>query len=161
MRDEQTGTFWQQISGRAISGPLAGQSLKRIPSDELTLALWKTEQPDGSVLKDVAADASGYSPKDWDVKMRKLPTVISFAEHGLSNREIMLGVNAFGESRAWRYQQVIDEKLIEDRVGSEPAILLVGPDNQSVRVFRDTLSGSNSASDIPHEFFRTPDGGMI
>jgi hypothetical protein len=39
MRDEQTGTFWQQISGRAISGPLAGRSLQLIPSDELTLGL--------------------------------------------------------------------------------------------------------------------------
>ena len=53
MRDEQTGTYWQQISGRGISGPLAGQSLRLIPSDELTFKLWKSEQPDGIVLKDI------------------------------------------------------------------------------------------------------------
>jgi hypothetical protein len=45
MRDEQTGTYWQQISGRAISGPLAGKSLTLVPFDELTFALWKSEQP--------------------------------------------------------------------------------------------------------------------
>ena len=47
MRDEQTGSFWQQITGRAISGPLAGTSLRLVPSDELTFALWKSERRDG------------------------------------------------------------------------------------------------------------------
>ena len=48
MRDEETGTYWQQINGAAVSGPLAGRVLKLIPSDELTFALWKTEQPHGT-----------------------------------------------------------------------------------------------------------------
>ena len=67
MRDEQTGTYWQQISGAAVSGPLAGRTLKLIPSDELTYTLWKSEEPGGTVLKDVPKYASEYSPKDWDV----------------------------------------------------------------------------------------------
>jgi hypothetical protein len=39
MRDEQTGTYWQQITGAAISGPLAGRRLQIISSDELTGSL--------------------------------------------------------------------------------------------------------------------------
>jgi hypothetical protein len=27
MRDDQTGTYWQQISGKAVSGPLRGSQL--------------------------------------------------------------------------------------------------------------------------------------
>jgi len=38
MRDEETGTYWQQISGAAISGPLKGRQLTLVHSDELTLA---------------------------------------------------------------------------------------------------------------------------
>jgi hypothetical protein len=45
MRDEETGTYWQQISGAAISGPLKGRHLTLVLSDELTLATWKLEQP--------------------------------------------------------------------------------------------------------------------
>jgi Protein of unknown function (DUF3179) len=153
MRDKETGSYWQQISGRAIAGPLAGQSLTLIPSDEMTLALWKSEQPLGEVLRDVPADAANYAPKDWDVKMQQnSPTVLNFPEHGLSNREIMLGVNAFGEARAYRYQQVIGEQLVQDRLGSEPVMLITGPDGQSVRAFRKTIAA---------DFFRTPEGGMI
>jgi Protein of unknown function (DUF3179) len=154
MRDEQTGSFWQQISGRAISGPLAGTPLRLVPSDELTFALWRSERPDAKVLKEVAADVAEYESKDWDKRLqRSFPTVLNFPEHGLGNRDIMLGIDAFGEARAYRYEQVIAEKLVIDRVGSEPVILLVGPDGQSVRAFR--------IGDRSGEFFRTPDGGMM
>jgi len=149
MRDEETGTYWQQINGAAVSGPLAGKVLKLIPSDELTLALWKTEQPRGTVLKDVSTYASQYSPKDWDVRMKKARTVLDFPETGIASRDLMLGIQAFGVSRAFPYETVLREKLIKDHVGPEPVILVVGPDNQSVRVFhtksefyRNTESGS-------------------
>jgi Protein of unknown function (DUF3179) len=163
MRDEQTGTYWQQISGRAISGPLAGTQLKLVPSDELTFALWTSEQPKGIVMKDVAADVEGYSPKDWDVQLEKssYPTVLNFPEHGFANRDVMLGISAFGEDRAFPYANVLAEKLVQDRVGSAEVILLVGPDGQSVRVFRESLPGSTSTGDVPLEFFRTADGSMI
>ncbi len=161
MRDAETGTYWQQISGRAIAGPLVGQQLQLIPSDELTFALWKAEQPAGMVMKDVAADVDGYAAKDWDVKMRTRPTVLNFPEHGLANRDLMLGVTAFGESRAFPYAKVLAEGLVEDRIGSVEIILLVGPDKQSVRAFRKAVPGGTSTSDIPLEFFRTADGMMI
>ncbi len=136
MRDEETGTYWQQISGAAISGPLAGRTLQLVHSDELTFALWRAEQPKGTVLRDDPAAVSEYSPKDWDVKTKKQPTVISFAEHGLGQRDLMLGINAFGEARAFPYDVVIREKLLKDRMGGQAMLLVVGPDGQSVRAFR-------------------------
>ena len=136
MRDEQTGSYWQQISGAAIAGPLAGRTLPLIHSDELTFALWKAEQPRGTVLQDDPAAVSQYSPKDWDLKTNKLPTVIGFAEHGLGQRDLMLGIKAFGEARAFPYDVVIREKLVKDRMGGQPVLLVVGPDGQSVRAFR-------------------------
>ena len=151
MRDEETGTYWQQISGVAVSGPLAGRHLTLVPSDELTWALWKAEKPDGTVLNDLAPFVSQYSRKDWDVRMRRAPTVLSYAENGVAQRDIMLGIQAFGVSRAFPYDAVMKDKLIEDHVGSEPVILILGPDNQSVRVFRRRIAG---VADIP-EFYRT------
>jgi hypothetical protein len=135
MRDEETGSYWQQISGRAISGPLAGSSLKLIRSDELSFPLWKSEQPSGTILKDVAGFVQDYALPDWDQKMKKTPTVLSFAEHGFGPRELMLGIKAFGEARAWPLNLVIREKLVKDRIGAQPVILVIGPDDKSIRAF--------------------------
>jgi hypothetical protein len=48
----------------------------------------------------------------------------------------MLGITAFGEARAWRFEQVLSEKLVKDRIGGKSILLVVGPDGQSVRGFR-------------------------
>lgn len=141
MRDEQTGTYWQQITGLAVSGPLAGRRLQLVDADELSFALWKKEQPAGTVLKDIARFATDYAPKNWDVRMAKVPTVISYAQAGLGPRGLMLGVHAAGASRAFPYNAILKEKLIVDQVGTQPVLVVLGPDNRSVRVFERRSSG--------------------
>jgi hypothetical protein len=141
MRDEETGTYWQQIGGAAISGPLKGRHLTLVLSDELTLATWKLEQPQGTVLDDVREYIPEYAKRDWDVGMKRAPTVLAFPEHDLTGRDLMLGIQAFGASRAFLYDRVVSEKLVKDHVGSEPVLLVVGPDDQSVRAFRDHIPG--------------------
>jgi hypothetical protein len=155
MRDDQTGSYWQQITGAAVSGPLAGRRLTLVSSDELSFALWEAEEPAGMVLKGVAKYTSDYAKKDWEVKMQKEPTVLSFADpaRGLEPRTLMLGVHAFGSSRAFPYDEVLQEKLVLDRVGTEPVLLVVGPDGQSIRVFRDRVPGVDGAP----TFYRTLD----
>ncbi len=148
MRDEETGTYWQQISGAAIAGPLAGRRLELVSSDELTFALWKVEQPQGSVLNDVSGYIEYYARKDWDVRMKKTPTVLSYAELGLAPRDLMLGIRAFGTSRAFPYETVLKHGLVQDHVGSEPVILVTGPDGQSVRAFRQRIAGIDGAPDF-------------
>jgi len=143
MRDDQTGSYWQQITGAAISGPLAGRRLTLVASDELSFGLWAAEEPYGTVLKDVAKYASDYARKDWEAEIQKDPTVLSFANPalGLKPRSLMLGIQAFGSRRAYPFDTVIQEKLVLDHVGSEPVLLAVGPDGQSVRVFRNRIPG--------------------
>jgi hypothetical protein len=166
MRDEETGTYWQQISGQAVAGPLKGQHLEIISADELTFKLWRTEQPKGTVLDDEGKFSAHYAKKDWDVRMKKMPTVLSYAEAGRQPRDLMLGIQAFGASRAFPYETVLKEKLIQDRVGSEPILLVVGPDGQSVRSFRRRIppalavATARAQNDTP-EFYRLEDDGTV
>jgi hypothetical protein len=60
MRDQETGSFWQQITGTAIAGPLKGAKLSLVSQDELTFGLWKKEQPNGTVLAPLPRDAAHY-----------------------------------------------------------------------------------------------------
>jgi hypothetical protein len=136
MRDEETGTFWQQISGRAISGPLTGSQLPAVHSDELTFALWRAESPSGTVLKPLPKDAHDYETKDWDVRMAKVRTVLDFPHSGLKSRDLVLGIQAFGASRAYSVDRIFSAKLIEDRLGTQPILILGHPDGKSIRVFR-------------------------
>ncbi len=155
MRDDQTGSYWQQITGAAVSGPLRGRRLALVASDELSYGLWAAEEPGGTVLKSVDKYASKYETKDWEVHMKKERTVLSFADpaRGLEPRTLMLGIQAFGASRAFLYDALVQEKLVLDHVGAEPVLLVVGPDGQSVRVFRDRIPGVEGQP----AFYRTLD----
>jgi hypothetical protein len=148
MRDEETGSYWQQISGIAIGGPLKGRQLTLVFSDELTFKTWKTEEPAGTVLQPASKDASDYETKDWDVRMKRAPTVIQFPEHGMQPRDLILGIRTADASRAFLYDRVVREKLVKGFVGAQPVLIVVGPDGQSVRAFRDRIPGADGTPDF-------------
>lgn len=51
LRDDQTGSRWDAVSGHAVEGPLAGAQLRRLPGFVSAPDAWKTFHPDGSVWK--------------------------------------------------------------------------------------------------------------
>jgi hypothetical protein len=139
LRDEQTNSIWQQSTGEAIFGPLKGQQLKLVRSDELSFALWKSEQPDGQVLKANPLYAAEYDPKDWEKHVARTPTVVDTTKSGIGPHELMLGIVVAGESKAYPIEAILRTKLIQDRVGGLPLLVVVGPDGASIRVFEGKL----------------------
>ena len=153
MRDDQTGSYWQQISGVAISGPLKGRRLALVSSDELTFHVWQSEEPGGTVLNDVPAYASDYAPRDWDTRMEKAAAKRYRGQKGIQPLTLMLGIRAGGASRAFPYDAVVASKLVQDSVGADPVMLVLGPDGKSVRAFRRRIPGR---AGIPEFYWRSP-----
>ncbi len=150
MRDEETGTWWQQVSGKALSGPLQGRVLDAVISDELTFAQWKQESPRGQVL----APSSEYQSKyedNWEPEVAKLPTPMDFPGSGLKSRDVIMGVEISGVSRAYPLETVVERGPVLDRVGGEPILVVVGPDGKSIRAFAARLEGKEV------ELFRSTD----
>jgi hypothetical protein len=147
MRDRETGSWWQQITGKAIFGPLKGSVLELAPSDELSFGLWKQESPGGQVLAAVARDEKEYDSK-WEAEVAKLPVVISFPGTELKSRDVVIGVELSGESRAYPLDTIMKQSPIQDRVGRNPVLIVAGPDGKSVRAFVSRVRNSDL------EFFR-------
>lgn len=45
LRDRETGTYWAPVTGRALSGPLAGEALALIPAPVTTAEAWRELHP--------------------------------------------------------------------------------------------------------------------
>src|SRR5438105_15538009 len=135
MRDEQTGTYWQQVTGAAIAGPLRGARLELVPMDELSFALWRQESPAGSVLAPVANYARYYEKKDWESEIAKARTVVDVSDTGLAAREIVLGISLAGNDRAYPVEKILQQSPILDGMGSVPVLILAASDGKSVRAF--------------------------
>lgn len=50
MLDHQTGSYWVQVSGEAVVGPLSGTSLTVLPSQTTTWGEWRDQHPASFVL---------------------------------------------------------------------------------------------------------------
>jgi len=134
MRDRETGSWWQQITGKAIYGPLQGAALELFANDELTFGQWKQETSGGQVLAPVAKDAKEYDSK-WEPEVAKLPVVISFPGTELKSRDVVVGLEIGGAARAYPWETVVKQSPIIDHVQGTPVLLVIGPDGKSFRTF--------------------------
>ena len=67
----------------------------------------------------------------------------------LTARDLMLGIQAFGASRAFLYERVIKRKAGQGSRGfGAGAVWWWRPDGQSVRAFRDRIPGIDGAADF-------------
>ena len=153
MRDEETGSWWQQVTGEAILGPLKGQRLRSVIHDELTFELWKREKPGGRVLRpdEAIARAGKYAPANWEERMTKVPVTTSQSlDAALDPRALVVGLTINGASRAYPFEALLKQTPILDDLGSVPIFILVGDDKKSVRAFERVIDGRKL------EFFSKP-----
>ena len=143
MRDRETGTWWQQITGKAIFGPMKGSVLELVPSDELTFGEWKTEVANGKVLAPVPKYVKEYDPK-WEPEVAKLPVVINFPGTELKSRDVVVGLTLNGASRAYPWDSLVKQSPVLDRVNGTPLLALVGPDGKSFRIFISRIDGKDA-----------------
>ncbi len=50
MVDNETSSLWQQLTGRAIGGPLTGRQLTELPIETTTWSDWQRRHPDSDVI---------------------------------------------------------------------------------------------------------------
>ena len=153
MRDDETGSWWQQVSGDCIFGELKGKRLKLFDHDELTFATWKREGGDGRVLRPEARYAKYYAPPDWEKGMQGVPVATTLADPNekLPARTLVVGVEAGGKAKAYPFEALAKQNPILDQIGDTPVLVLLAEDGKSVRVFDRRLDGRAL------EFFQRPD----
>lgn len=138
MRDEETGSWWQQVTGEAIFGPLKGQRLRPLIHDELTFGLWKREKPAGRVLRpdEAIARAGKYAPANWEERMTRVAVTTSQSlDAALGARVLVVGLTVNGASRAYPFEALLKQSPIVDDLGGVPILITVGADKKSVRAF--------------------------
>jgi uncharacterized protein DUF3179 len=140
MRDKETGTWWQQITGKAIYGPMQGATLDFVPADELSFGEWRSEVSEGRVLAPVPKYVKEYE-SNWEPEVAKLPVVISFPGTELKARDIVVGVTVGGANRAYPWDTLVQQSPVVDHVSGTPLLIVVGPDGKSFRVFDSRIDG--------------------
>jgi hypothetical protein len=143
MEDEETGSWWQQVSGEAIHGALKGRRLNGVFHDELTFATWRRERPHGRVLRPAENnDAWRKFSEHWEEQTGKLPVVTQRdARDRLAPRAVVMGVVSNGAAKAYPLESIERQSPVVDRLGGVPLMVVLGEDKKSVRAFETRVDG--------------------
>jgi hypothetical protein len=138
LSDEETGSWWQQITGECILGPLKGKRLRRIASDEVSLSTWHAERPESTVVKFEPRHLTDYQPSDWEARAKMT-----------GPRELVVGIDQDGVSAAYALASLQKQSPLNVQVGRTRVLLVVDTEGNGVRSFvRPNVEGK------PLEFFR-------
>jgi hypothetical protein len=143
LRDEETGSWWQQATGEAFFGPLRGRRLRPVFADEVSFAVWRREHPESRVMQPATDLAWERWSADWEAKTARMPVIKEAAGAGprLAPRSVVLGLTRGGIDRAYPLDVLRRQGAVLDDLGGTPVVILVGEDGGSVRAFESTLDG--------------------
>lgn len=133
--DSRTGTWWRQATGEAVVGPLRGKALMPLSSRQMTLREWAHEHPNTRVLQADSAFADEFKsmrPYDKGLSKGKLTRRDSASWHPKS---WVIGVEHAGFAKAYDWNQLQNQRVLNDVVGGEPVLVAIASDSVSFGVW--------------------------
>ena len=152
MKDAETGSWWQQVTGEAIRGPLRGKRLNKLSSELASWKLWSEEHPETWVLRpDPNQDYSMFD--QGVVQHRTAENMMPFvgqaqSDAPLERGELVAGIHVDGRAKAYPYAALVEQSPIVDRVAGRPLWIALADDGETVRCFEREVDGQTL------EFFR-------
>lgn len=135
--DETTHSWWRQANGEAIAGPLKGKKLPELASTQTSLAQWFKLHPNSRIMQpdpDFQAkydSMSRYESGKGKSELTKTDPV-SWKE-----KSWVVGIELDKNSKAFDWNRLKKERIINSEVGNIPVILAMASDEKSFFAFKN------------------------
>jgi len=145
-KDRETGSRWQQSTGEAISGPLKGGFLELYPFVRTTWKEWRRRYPSTVVLKPLP----GYDermPNMSKLQKRNMsgegdaPKAAFGHDDRLRPKEVVAGLRVGPEEKAFPFSQLRIVRVVNDRVGGVPVLVIHQPSSDTTTAFDARAKG--------------------
>jgi hypothetical protein len=140
--DQTTKSWWRQVTGEAITGPLKGKKLVEITSQQMTLSAWLRAFPNSLILQ-----PDSLFKKEYDhLAGFDQGTLKSGLEKRDSSswqfKSWIVGVHENGNTKAYDWNELINDKIIHDSIPGMPLIIVLEPDSASFHVWNRQVYNS-------------------
>jgi len=133
--DATTNSWWRQVTGEAITGKLKGQQLPEFFSTQTSLEDWLQLNPNSLIMQ---ADDNFIKSYDSTFKFEsgasksKLTGTDSLS---WKDKSWVIGVKAGKETKAYDWNQLKKEKLIQDKISMTPVLIVLSKNDKSFFAF--------------------------
>ena len=141
--DATTKSWWQQATGVAVAGPLKGQSLKEIASQQMSLSAWLRLHPNSTVLE----PDSTFKEKYEHLGNYNRGTIESSLEKRDSAswefKSWVVGVLHNNIAKAYDWSELEKKEIIEDSLPGLPIVIALEKDTASFHVWSRLVDGQS------------------
>jgi hypothetical protein len=126
MWDDQTESLWQQITGEAIAGEMAGAQLTFLPSTIVSYEDFKETHPDGVVLSQNTGHDRPYgnNPYVGYDDIDSSPFMFNeIPDDRLAPMERVLVLEIEDDPMAYPFSRLEDHPVVHDEVGGQPVVV--------------------------------------
>lgn len=147
--DSSTKSWWRQVNGEAITGPLKGKMLPEIPSAQMSLDAWLKYHPASYVLQPDTNYAERYKGLELYDEGKEKSSLEKRDSLPWMEKSWVVGVQAGMDARAYDWFELTNRRVINDNVGGTPLMIALEKDSTSFHVW-----------ERPDSLLFTLDGGL-
>jgi hypothetical protein len=133
--DRRTGSWWRQATGEAAVGELKGTRLPELMSWQSSLESWLQGHPNSLVMQaDPGFTAQYDSTRNYETgrSRKKLTGTDSLS---WKKKSWVVGLRHRGAERAYDWNQLLSQRIVEDTLGGASVFLVVSRDSSSFFAF--------------------------
>ena len=134
IEDAATGSWWRQANGEAIQGGLKGQMLPEVESTQTALAQWLELYPDSLIMQPDAEFTSKYESYT-EYENGQGGELTGRNNASWEDKSWVVGVVAGESAKAYDWNKLVSERIINDEVAGVPIVLLLAEDGKSFFAF--------------------------
>ena len=139
--DKTTGSWWRQANGEAIAGKLKGQTLPELDITQISLAKWLALHPNSLVMQPDTKFQEEYdSLSNYESGKRKGKLTRRDAA-SWQEKSWVVGVEVSGGVKAYDWNQLQKQRVINDMIGYLPITVVLASDNKSFAALRRATPG--------------------
>jgi hypothetical protein len=158
--DMTTGTWWRQVSGEAVAGPLKGEKLKGIFCRQMTIDQMFEQYPLALVMQADEHYVDKYDSLGKFEQGRSESDLTRTDTISWKEKAWVIGLECNGYSKAYDWNELKKKRVINDKIGDVPVALVLAADGNSFFAFErddqyenmvltdDTIFYRNHAYDI-------------
>ena len=140
MYDQETLSLWNQFTGKPVVGPLTGSGieLKLLPVAITSWAAWHKQHPNTKVLSLETGFDRDYTPgRPYGAYFASadlmFPALVE--DKRLEAKDYVYAIRVDGLAKAWPLLDFKGGRVINDRIGDLPIVLIGDTDTRTVRAY--------------------------
>jgi len=133
--DATTKSWWRQANGEAITGSLKGEALPEVESVQLSVKKLFELYPNALVMQLDEASKEKYDSLGRFEHGKSKGSLTRTDSSSWNDKSWVVGLQVGKSSKAYDWNKLKEMRIINDKVGERPIVLVLSTDNQSFVAF--------------------------